>query len=94
MEEKTVPYVQYIGINQPVNPGIRVLMDFLSFYFFISSQGKNVNNFQLESIKENISSMIICKEEQESIKEKLYQCVYEWIHSYATYNPSIVFCKI
>lgn len=87
MEEKTVPYVQYIGINQPVNPGIRVLMDFLSFYFFISSQGKNVNNFQLESIKENISSMIICKEEQESIKEKLYQSVYEWIHSYATYNP-------
>ena len=33
MEERILPYAQYIGINKPVNPGIQVLIDFLSFYF-------------------------------------------------------------
>ncbi|MCI9501579.1 MAG: hypothetical protein HFG76_06230 [Hungatella sp.] len=87
MEEKTVPYAQYIGINKPVNPGIQVLIDFLSFYFTIDSQRKNVNSFQWETIREKIYSMVICKEEQEQVREGLYQAVYEWIRSYATYSP-------
>ena len=87
MEERILPYAQYIGINKPVNPGIQVLIDFLSFYFGIDVQRKSISNFQWKDIREKIFTMIICKEEQKEVKEELFQSVYEWIHNYATYSP-------
>lgn len=84
MDEKILPYAQYIGINKPVNPGVQVLIDFLSFYFV--TQRKSISGFQWKDIREKIFTMIICKEEQEQVKEELFQSVYEWIHNYATYS--------
>lgn len=84
-DKKVVSYAEYIGINRAVNPGIRVLIDFLSFYFEVNE--KNAKNFKWDSINDKYKAIMLCKEENEEIKNSLYESAKEWIHSYATFRP-------
>lgn len=86
MEDKKVAsYAEYIGINRAVNPGIRVLIDFLSFYFEVNP--KNAKSFKWDSINEKYKAIMLCKEENEEIRNSLYESAKEWIRSYATFRP-------
>lgn len=84
-DPKTEAYSRYIGINRAVNPGIRVLIDFLSFYF--EPNVTRANHFSWDEVENKIKDIVICKEESESVREGLYRAIYEWIRSYATFNP-------
>lgn len=87
-EEKSQDsYALFIGINRSVNPGIRVLIDFLSFYFERNEKEKSAYSFSWKDKEEKINEIVICKEESESVRKNLSEAVLEWLKSYSTFKP-------
>jgi hypothetical protein len=85
MVKKYDNYASYFGVNRSINPGIRVLVDFLSNYFNITMKLPKVNEFvNIERVK-NLDN-IICKETDEKTKERLYESFVQWVESYSFFH--------
>lgn len=80
-------YAEFIGINRSVNPGIRVLIDFLSFYFEWNEKVKSAWSFSWKDMEERVNEIVICKEESVHVRKTLSVAVLEWLKSYSTFKP-------
>ena len=77
-------YSSYFGVTRPINPGIRVLVDFLNNYFKMTISSLKFKEFKEFVNIEKIRKMenLICKETDEKMKNMLYESFGKWVESY------------
>lgn len=91
MPKKTNSYSAYFGINRAINPGIRVLIDFLNNYFESNKKLPKIKGLDQLIDLNNIRQMeaIICKETDKDLNQLLYKSFFKWIESYSFYYSYI-----
>lgn len=90
-KKNTNSYSNHIGVRKAINPGIRVLIDFLNNYFADGRKIQKINDLsQLIRIDE-VKNMeeIICKETDSELNELLYRSFFKWVESYSFYYSDI-----
>ncbi len=88
MRKKNNNYARYFGVNRPIKPGIRVLVDFLNNYFGTTIKLRRLEELvDIEKVKD--LENLVCKETDEKMKNMLYKSFAKWIESYGFFYSYI-----